>query len=238
MNPISQSVNTSLSALTRQYEAIAHNLANASTTGYKRLARGATQEAGPGGASGAPTVRQESPVDFTQGPLTRTGRPLDVALHGEGFFVIETPEGPLYTRNGVFQVNTNGQLVDFRGRTVAGDGGPIVLPPDAAVSGVRVSRDGTVSADGQELGRLRIVEFEERENLTPQGAHCFRAPADATPADAESTAVQQGFQETSNVRVVRELVDLIMVTRMYEAGLKTIQSQDDRTKNLLQAAMG
>ena len=124
-------IGSSLEALDKQYQALAHNLANASTAGFKKrtslfaqeLAR-KEAEASDAASPAEETISQTSVIDFTQGALQRTGRPLDLAIAGEGMFVLETPAGPLYTRNGVFQTNAQGQLVDFAGRTVAGQGGP------------------------------------------------------------------------------------------------------------------
>jgi flagellar basal-body rod protein FlgG len=232
-----------MEALTRQYEAIAHNLANANTTGYKRrlTAFQCLLEAQMQGADPANVLTGEVKgtvtIDHAQGPLTNTGRSLDVAIEGEGFFVIETPEGPLYTRNGSFEVNPQGQLVDASGRTVSGEGGPIVLPGAVGVSRITVSQDGTVWAGGQSVGRLSLVRFENPSVLEPVGQSCFRAPAGAAPGPTANAKVRQFFQEGSNVNVVEELVGLIAVTRLYEANVKAIEKQDEQARNLLQVAM-
>ena len=245
-DPIEITAST-LEALTEQYRAIAHNLANVSTAGYKRRCTSFVQHlqalAGPGVVSSDAasatigTVVGVTSVDFTQGALVSTGRPLDLALNGKGFFVLETPEGPLYTRSGVFRTNQNGQLVDAAGRTVAGEGGPIVIPSSVSMLTVGVSTDGAVSADGTGIGKLRVVEFEDESALIPAGGNAFLAPATETPTPSAGTAVKQRFQEAANVTPVQELVGLIAVTRMYEANLKAIQVQDERMKELLQVAM-
>jgi flagellar basal-body rod protein FlgF len=238
---------SNMEALTRQYEAIAHNLANANTTGYKRLVTAFMRtdvpaKPQPAGSSragtGASSITGKTFIDFTQGAMVRTDRPLDLALHGKGFYVLETPAGELYTRNGTFQVNAQGQLVDAAGRNVAGDGGPIVIPKTAGAMDVSVTSDGRVSAAGNAVGKLRIVEFEKPDALVAAGECAFRAPRNVTPAPATQTTVQQGFQEASNVSVVDELVGLITVSRLYEANVKTIQMRDERFKNILQVAMG
>lgn len=162
---------------------------------------------------------------------------MDLGLEGKGFFVLETPEGPLYSRSGVFRTNAEGQLVDSSGRTIAGEGGPIVIPSTASTAAVGVSADGSISVAGQGVGKFRLVEFENEMDLVPVGGNCFRAPVDAVTTPATNTAVRQGFQEASNVRVVGELVGLITVTRLYEANLKAIQTQDETLKNILQVAM-
>ncbi|MBM4017745.1 MAG: flagellar hook basal-body protein [Planctomycetes bacterium] len=230
-----------MGALGRQYEAIAHNLANASTPGYKRLfctlVGGAPGAAGGPGGAAAP-ILGESSVDFTQGAIVHTGRPLDLALHGKGFFVVETPQGERYTRNGTFQTSAQGQLVDSGGRTVAGDAGPIVIPRTAGEAGVSVAADGRIQAGSTVLGKLRIVEFEKPEALVPAGEGSFRAPRTAAPLPAAKTTVQQGFQEASNVSVVNELVGLITVTRLYEANANIMNKRGEMAKTIIQVAMG
>jgi flagellar basal-body rod protein FlgF len=225
----------SMDVISRQYEAIAHNLANSSTTGFKRTF--CMQTSGAGGSSTDPTnVAATMSIDFSQGNFVQTGRPLDLALSGPGFFTLETPKGLFYTRNGTFQTNAQGQLVDVCGRTVAGESGPIVIPAKAPAASITVSKDGRVSAGGATLGKLKIVEFANPQTLTPAGDSAFRASA--APQDAAKTFVQQGYQEGSNVNVVEELVGLITASRTYEANIKAVTSGNERNKSLLQVAMG
>jgi flagellar basal-body rod protein FlgF len=232
-----------MEALTKQYQAIAHNLANANTTGFKRQVTAFQQLLGTqvqgANSSGdlTGTIDGRIAIDQTQGPLTNTARPLDVAIDGEGFFVIETPQGPLYTRNGSFDVNSQGQLVDSVGRTVSGEGGPITLPGGVGLSQISVAPDGTVSAAGRNIGKLALVRFSDTSVLEPVGQSCFKAPQGVAPETAASVKVRQYFQESSNVNVVEELVGLIAVTRLYEANVKAIERQDEQTRNLLQVAM-
>jgi len=238
-----QATSSSLEALSRQYRAIVNNLANSNTAGYKRrmteFVQALNNATSPARAGGLPTqsVTSKLLVDYTQGALTQTGRALDMALAGGGFFVIETPDGPLFSRNGAFHVNSRRELVDMSGRVVAGQSGPLILPPDTSTLSVTVSADGRISADGQQIGRLKIVEFDDPKSLIPVGRNCFRAPADAAPAPARSAKVQQGFQEASNVNIMQELVGLITVTRLYEANIKSIRVQDEQMKNILNVAM-
>jgi len=236
---------SSIAALGQDFEVAAHNLANISTTGYKRLRSCFHSQlesllAGMEQAAGATAggVQSEISVDFSQGDLIRTGRPLDLAIEGPGFFIIETPEGPLYGRNGSFRTNANGQLVDAEGRTVAGEAGPIVIPPAVSHLNVRISRDGTVSAGTSRLGRLRLVEFGDTSRLESVGGSCFRPTEPTTPAAAVATTVHQGYQEASNVPAVRELIRLILISRLYEANIKSAQTVDEQMKYLLQVAMG
>ena len=240
-----QSLGSTLDALTSRYRAVAHNLANANTVGFKKrrsmfaeaLAHKEAQATRDGGGGGQ--VTETSVIDFTQGTALQTGRPLDLCLTGEGFFTLETPQGRLYTRNGAFHINANRQLVDSSGRTVAGANGPISLPAGASPSDVTVSRAGRLSARGVALGQLRITQFAKRGLLRPVGQNTFQASEEAAASDAEgaSFAIQQGFQEGSNVTMVEELIDLITVSRLYEANLKSVSKQDDRMDHLLRVAM-
>ena len=239
MADITAQVSASLDALTREFDIIAHNLANVSTTGYKRRCHGFaqaldSQNGGDGTAGGA-----DSAFDFSQGTLVETGRTLDVALYGKGFFVIETPEGPLYTRHGVFRTNQNGQIVDSQGHLVAGAAGPLTVPAETGVSQISVSYSGQVNADGAELGQFRIVDFPGQEDqLVPVGLSCFQAPEDVQPTDAEEVMVKQGCQESSNVQMIEELVSMIMVTRTYEANVKLVNVTKDTTNSVIGVAMG
>ncbi|MBS3734235.1 MAG: flagellar hook basal-body protein [Phycisphaerae bacterium] len=230
------STTTGLESLAQQFRTTTENLANAATPGFKR--RLMTYETDSKQAPGA--IIGKAAVDFTQGRLVRTGRGLDMALHGDGFFVVETPDAPggqLYTRCGVFRTNERRQLVDGAGRLVAGTGGPIVLPSSVGVSHVSVARDGRLSAGGQTIGQLRLVRFENPAQLEAVGAACFAAPEDLRPVAASDVAVQGGFQESSNVSTVTELTNLIQVTRLYEANMKSISKQDERMGQILQVAM-
>jgi flagellar basal-body rod protein FlgF len=234
---------SSLQALALQYRAIAHNMANVNTTGFKRDVNTFTEKLMQrmGAISGEPLVNEvqgRNAIDFSQGSIHHTGRKLDMAIEGEGFFVIETPDGDRYTRNGTFRTNENGKLVDFRGRTVAGEGGPITLPDRYALSQVAVAQDGTITAGGREVGKLKVVGFEDNRDLAPIGDGCYRVTdEDIQPEEIESPVVHQGYSEKSNVNMVEELVDLMQVSRMYEANTKMMKKQDERLRTLMQAAM-
>lgn len=232
-------VGSSLEGLAEHYRVITQNLANVSTVGFKRAVTAVLQtETDQAGEADLQTIGY-SAIDFTQGSLVKTDRPFDVAIQGsKGFFVIETTDGPLYTRNGIFSLDSSGQLVDMAGQTVAGESGPITVPSSVPATNVKIARDGRIFAEGAEIGRLKIVEFDDPTKLVQAGSTIFRAPEGIVPRAVDETTVAQGFQEASNVTAVQELVDLISLTRLYEATIKTVQAQDDRMKNILQVAMG
>jgi flagellar basal body rod protein FlgG len=234
---------SSINALMNEYHTVAHNIANINTTGYKRRVNSFSRElmnqmsGGTEESVSAAEITAEGAVDFTTGALVNTGRALDAALLGKGFFVVETPDGPLYTRNGVFQVNTQGQLVDLENRILAGDGGPIVVPPNVSELDINIAEDGNVKAGQGLLGKLRIVDFKENESeLIPVGRSCFKADPDFPVSDAENVTVRQGFREASNVKLVEELVDLIGVSRLYEMNMSLLRKQQENSQVMLGVA--
>jgi flagellar basal body rod protein FlgG len=237
-------ISSSVDALTKEFEIITHNLANVSTVGYKRRCNvfSKSLEAQQAGSAvdAAGGVSSDAVFDFSQGSLVETGRSLDLALYGKGLFLIETPDGPLYTRNGVFQTDLNGQIVDFAGRIVSGESGPIVVPSNVGHSQISITGDGRINAAGTVIGRLRLVDFgENTKKLVPIGSNCYRMPdTDVEPADAERVVVKQGYQEASNVKIVEELVNMTIVSRLYEANMKLVAAKRDATSSSMSVAMG
>jgi flagellar basal-body rod protein FlgF len=244
MSEIAELIGASNEALTREFETIAHNLSNVSTNGYKRRINTFSKTLAEQGAlnmdeSGYQDDAEYSTYDFTQGRMVETGRKLDFALSGKGFFVIETPEGPLYTRNGMFRMNADRQLVDSEGRVVAGDSGPISIPATATLDQVNFARDGSIQANGAPMGQFLLVDFEDNETqLMSAGLNCFAAPEGLDPIPTEALVVSQGFQEGSNVQLYEEMVDMMMVTRMYEANMRFSAVGKTTTQGLLNVAMG
>ncbi|MHC4570538.1 MAG: flagellar hook-basal body protein [Planctomycetota bacterium] len=234
----------SIDALTQEFYIITHNLANVSTVGYKRMCNAfsrSLESQGGGDETYTPgEIDLNSAFDFSQGSVTKTGRALDFALFGKGFFVVETTEGPLYTRNGIFQINQNGQIVNSNGNTIAGEAGPITIPGGAGPSQLNVSSDGSISVEGAAVGKFSLVEFKDDENkLVPAGAGCFLMPDEnVVPVAAENIVVKQGYQESSNVKLVDELVDMIMVSRLYEANMKLVSAQNTASDSIINVAMG
>ena len=242
MSAITDQVSTSINALTQEFDIIAHNLANVSTVGFKRRCNAFSKslEAQDAETYSPGTIDLNSIFDFSQGSIVETGRPLDFGLHGKGFFVIETPKGPLFTRNGTFNTNQNNQMVDSQGRIVAGQAGPITIPGNVGISQLNVSSDGTISAGGIAIGKFRLVDFNDNENkLVPTGDSCYRMPDEnIQPIEAEHIVVKQGYQEASNVQIIDELVDMILVSRLYEANMKTLTAAKETSSSLISVAMG
>jgi len=243
VDDLATQVSSSLDALTGEFNIIAHNLANVSTAGYKRRCSNFAEALGRNtmetSTETGETEQSLMIFDFSQGSLAQTSRTLDFALFGKGFFVIETPEGPLYTRHGIFQINHNGQLVDSEGRVIAGTAGPILVPTDTSSSRIHVTSDGKIGVGDTFFGQFRIVDFPDNEDeLVPAGTGCFAGPPDVEPVNADDAIVRQGYQETSNVQLVNELVNMIMVSRLYEANVKVVESKSDATSSLLSVGTG
>jgi len=244
MAEITAQISTTIDALTREFDIIAHNLANVSTVGYKRRCNAfskSLEAQGTGLQTYSPgSIDLNSVFDFSQGSIVETGRPLDLALYGKGFFVIETPEGPLYTRNGIFLTNQNGQIVDSGGRIVAGEAGPITIPGGVVLAQLNVSSDGNISAGDTVIGKFKFVDFKDDENkLVPAGENCYQmSEQDVTPVAAENIVVKQGYQEASNVKMMDELVDMLMVSRLYEANMKFVAAQEEASGSIMSVAMG
>ncbi|OHB56507.1 MAG: hypothetical protein A2Y07_09300 [Planctomycetes bacterium GWF2_50_10] len=233
----SQQLSSSLSALTKEYETITSNLANINTAGFKRRCNSFTKSLAE--KMGNSAIDSKTQFDFSQGHLVHTGNHLDWAMSGKGFFTIETPDGPLYSRNGIFKVNNKGQIVDLEGRLLAGKDGALVLPESLSVTDITVSEDGFVKAGENTMGQLKIADFGKDEaKLVPVGKNCWAPPSFIKPKEVAEISIKQGYQESSNVEMVDEMVDLITVSRMYQSNMKMMTADTDNTKSILGVAMG
>jgi flagellar basal-body rod protein FlgF len=210
------------------------NLANASTTGFKAdLAAFQSQAvAGSGYASRVYATESTSGWDHSQGSLTTTGRPLDVAVQGAGFIAVQGPNGQeAYTRNGDLHLTPEGLLVTSTGQPVLGDNGPISVPPS---SSIKIGSDGTVTvlpfgAPAQSLaaiGRIKLVN-PAPDTLTRQSGGMFQLPGGASaPADA-SVKLDSGVLESSNVDLASAMVNMIDLARNFQLQVKAMKSADD-----------
>ena len=171
--------------------------------------------------------------DFSPGPVVQTGRNLDLTIDGDGFFAVQGDDGPLYTRNGVFQVGAEGQLSTSDGRAVLGKNGPIRIPSGAAQGQIHIVTDGAVVVSGETIGQLQLVRFEDNALLTRVSSTLFAAPSEAI-IEEDGVRVRSGAREQSNVTAVDELVQMIVSMRYYEAAqraLKAIDSALQQTTN-------
>ncbi len=239
MNPAMISAISGGLAAMERFDAIATNLANIGTTGFKSLLQMQSSTSGPraaGAAAGEHITRSATSTDFSQGPVEQTGDPLNVALSGEGFLMVATPDGERLTRRGVFSLNEEGVLVTGDGHAVQGDGGEIQLG-DALAQGdsISIGSDGSISVGNDRVGRLRVVEVEDQSTLTREGGGLF-IPRLGSVREAEegSFNIVQGALEASNVSPVEALVQMIEATRGFEAYMTALQRLD----GLQQKAIG
>lgn len=225
----------------RQLELVANNLANVHTDGFKAdrstfkaFFEGALADANGGettGAAGGVYVSTaDGGFDHSSGPIRRTGGALDVAIQGDGYFVVETDQGDRYSRAGSFMVNGAGQLVTARGNPVLGDAGPIEI----SGAGARILGNGDVVENGQVVGTLRLVEFEEKNSMVKQGDGLFVAKDGIDPEDADRIALIEGSVESSNVQPTAEMANLVILQRAFEAAIQAMQQDDEATESLIQ----
>jgi flagellar basal-body rod protein FlgF len=232
---------TGAAATMGQEAAVAHNLANATSTGFKaELHR---LRAVPIQNTQLPTrafvVDASVADDFTPGPLQHTNRSMDVAVQGKGWLAVQLPDGTeAYTRNGSLEVNANGILQTRSGLPVVGGGGPITVPPDVEVV---VGADGTVSAvprtgarnNTTTVGQLKLVNPPEQD-LRRGGDGYFRL-ADGNPAPADpAVRVASGYLEGSNVNVVEQMVTMISLARHYETQTKLLSVAQEMDRSAAQ----
>jgi flagellar basal-body rod protein FlgF/flagellar basal-body rod protein FlgG len=217
-------------------DTIANNLANASTSGFRAEHNVfssvlASKEGSAGNALNQAInnygIMSGTTLDQSQGALQKTGNDLDVGIEGKGYFVVQTANGPMYTRNGAFQISASGQLVTSQGDAVMGDKGVIPMLPGQ----VSISADGTISSNGAVTGKLKVVEFPAGTQLTSAGTSYYSAPVNTAVA-ATGSAVRQGLLEGSNVNPITSMVELVTAQRsaeMMQRALSMFNSEIDKT---------
>jgi flagellar basal-body rod protein FlgG len=228
----------------KRLDIISNNLANAATVGYKQdnVTTQSFDDVLTIKIKDASELYHERPIgkmnlgvklgevytDFGQGSLRETGNTFDMALEGKGFFQVavadkEGNEQIFYTRDGSFTMNHEGNIVDMNGNKLVGEGGNISVPVDA--SDIVIDTDGSVYADGTLVDKVLITDFEDYNYLKKYGDNLYSMVEGGTQIPA-GASVHQGFTEQSNVNVVSEMVDMIAITRAYEANQKVIQTVD------------
>jgi flagellar basal-body rod protein FlgF len=219
---------------------ISNNLANALTAGYK-----SSKAVFEGVLSSSVTDMEtnkedntfvgiyDSHINFAEGSLIETGNKLDLALQGDGFFVIRTPEGDRYTRNGQFALDADKTLVTHDGFPVAGEGREIIVDGRE----VNIEKDGSVFVDKVLAGKIKLVRFAAKEFLRPVGRSLFEnMNQENRELPAVGSSVNQGFNEASNVEVVKEMLEMIACMRAYEAYRKVQQTAGDMAAKLQEVA--
>jgi flagellar basal-body rod protein FlgF len=223
--------------LSRQMDVVANNLANTNTPGFKSE----------GMVFSEYLIKAEKPVrlsyvqdlasyrDLQEGPLQATGNDLDVAIQGKGYFVVETPDGPRYTRNGRFQLNAASEVVNSEGFRVLAGGAPLIINPDDGP--IQIAADGTVSADRTQggntpviYGRLDVVDFAEGSPPSPASGTLFKSDQAPLPVTTDKFKMQQRMIEGSNVESIREMTSMIWVQRNYQAAQKFLEGEHERMR--------
>ena len=224
----------------RRQAVVAENLANLQTPGYRRrvLSQASFD------AVIAPLQMPKDGVysskllgahigdmkfDFTQGHHEQTGVKLHAALNGDGFFTIQGPDGPLYTRSGAFHADPQGTIVNIDGLPVIGTNGPFTLPGGASSSQVEITRDGNVYVGEQRVGQFELVSFVDKNVLQPEGASLFSAPADVVTTGTGAEVIQ-GSLEMANTSSVDQLVNMIEISRHRDAAQRALTAIADSIK--------
>lgn len=224
--------------LQKKLEVVANNLANVNTTAFKRddafvdeLINARTLFRDGAIDPTARDVLQKTYTDYSQGPLEQTNNPLDVAINGSGFFVVETNEGTRLTRDGSFTLSADGILTTRNGAVVMGKGGPIRIDnmQQLRYDSLVIDRDGTIKAGQHIYGQIRVVAPADYSQIRKDGNSLYSLSDAAVlhDVDPQSLNLRQGFLEGSNVNPIDEMVALIELQRNFEVGQKAIQSQDD-----------
>lgn len=227
-----------MQTLAKHQELISSNLMHVNSSGHRRVQPGVKQrfeQSSPYTTMDLGPEVQTIATDFSPGRQTPTGRPLDVAIAGDGFFVFETGDRQYLTRNGrLFRDSETNILVNEDGVPVRGEAGTITIDPDISDRDITIGQDGTVSANGNTLGKISAIAFEDNATLIPVGAIGF-TPG---PESIESTAdikITQFSHELSNVQPVSELIALIVNTRHHEAVEKATRTLSETLKEYIRS---
>lgn len=232
---------------------ISNNLANVNTAGYKAdalafkdtminfahdyirepLEHLRSDPLFPEASLRARTRIADRQTDFSQGSMVYSGNPLDIAIVGEGFYRVQTPNGEFLTRSSSLMKGADGTLMTSQGFAVQGTGGSIVIPPGAG--NVQVTSDGRISANNAEIGQLAVVSIANMQNLDKVGNNLYKIPdnTEFTNPIENGTMVSQGYTEAANVNAVYEMVNMIEVQRTFEAHQKVMSTADSIDRELI-----
>ncbi len=237
MDQISVLAAAGMQSRMQSLDLVANNLANSSTGGYKTDGEFFTlftseaageNESGP---SAVPMIQRQW-TDFAQGLLEPTNNPLDLGISGKGFYVVQGPSGPLYTRNGNFRFSTTGALVTSEGYSLLQQGGQPFRANTAQP--LVVSRDGEITQSGGSIGRIQISDFRNPAGLTKYGSNYFVNTTGEEPVDATGTQIYQGKIETSNVSASHGAVRIVGLSRQFEMMQKAIMISNDMGKKAIE----
>jgi flagellar basal-body rod protein FlgF len=225
-------------ALQRAMDVVANNVANASTTGFKRESiQFDTLLSKPAPDQTLDFVIDRATYrDASSGPITPTNNPLDLAIQGSGYFPVQTPQGTRYTRVGTFQLNTDGEITTLSGYPLLGAGDQPITVPSTAFQ-INIAPNGDVTArvdDGVSLlgiGKLEVETFNNEQGMQAQGGGLYTTSEEPTPADTPN--IVQGALEESNVQPVAEITNMIQIMRYYEQTVNMIGQENQRLDNAI-----
>jgi len=242
MDQIAATAASGLRARMEALDILSNNLANSNTGGFKldrefySLYQGEQTVPANGQQATTLPVIQRGWTDFQQGLVTPTGNPLDLALEGKGFFTVDGPSGPLYTRNGAFKLSPKGVLTTLDGYPVRGVS-PANQPPKkiqtVSQGPIQISPDGTVQQDGQTLGQIQLVDFADPNALNKVGNSYYRVDPKVKTAPAKDATVGQGKIENSNVAPAESAVRLVDLMRQYEMLQKAVTIAAEMNKQAI-----
>lgn len=217
-------------------EITANNLANASAPGFKRdmlfikeLSRAQAKDYPKKSDWETPMIDQVY-SEYEQGMLDKTDNPLDLAIEGDGFFTLEMEDGTtVLSRNGSFTVDPSGYLVNSDGHRLLGDGGPI----NVGEGSISIAETGQIDVDQSQVGNIRVVNIEDKSSLQKVGDSEFQIPEGINPVSAVNFAIKQGYLESSNVNVIKEMVNMVASFRSFESDAQALKAQDDSLEKLI-----
>jgi flagellar basal-body rod protein FlgF len=219
--------------LERSMDVIANNLANMSTTAFKTENPLFQEYLQPGPTRGQTIsyVRDAGVVrDGRPGDLTTTGNPLDVGIDGNGYFQVNTIDGPRYTRNGKFQIDTGRNLVNAQGNQVLNAAGQPISIPQGATS-ISIGADGTVATETGPVGKIALTSFANQQDLVAAGNGLYATSA--TPVPDTTSTMHQGTLEASNVQPIISMTQMLDIQRSYASIQNLIEGEDNRIRNAI-----
>ncbi len=229
-------------ALWRQMGVVANNMANANTPGFKSEQMMFTSYLAKSKTDQSPFDRKLSFAqdvgvlhDTREGPLTQTGDSLDIAIHGPGYYTVDTPGGQRYTRAGHFRLDATGMVVTTAGYPVLQQNGqPIVMAPGE--KSISVAGDGTISTENGQIGKMQVSNFANEQQLQPMGDGTYQTSQ--SPITVQRPNLVQGMLEESNVQPVVEMTNMLNIMRSYEGVMNMIQGEHDRQMKAIDTLSG
>ncbi len=227
INGIEVLANAAIKQISR-LDCAAHNIANVNTPGFKaerfRFLKGT---AGGGTNEGSSAQEPTTTVDYSPGIMQKTGNVLDLAINGKGFFAVQTKDGVAYTKDGRFMLNENRELVTRAGEYVLGRSGKIII----AGNDIQISQDGVINVDGVDVDAVNIMNFREPSALIKLNMGLYRDSDNLAGAKKEENSrIQSGYLELSNVKTIREMVEMINIQRTFESYQKAILTVSEQDK--------